>query len=320
MESNFWDRLQAVDRRWLYLILAVAVTIGLYIPVEVPAKPEESSVAVYSGIAGIDKNKTVMIQSDWTLSTRGENLGHLENLFRILMARRQKFVLISMADAQAPQVARDAFDRINRELPEDQRYQLGRDWLYVGFFPNAEGSTQALAINMRNAWAARKAKIQDGSETSVFNTDVLRNVNRVEDLGAVFYVTASATVDIGYQRLSGRVPIFALVTGVVGPGVLPFWRSGQVQGVAVGLKGVYDMELMMAYGVNKTLPGDNKPKVSSGAVEGALEPIEGFDLKVGRGRRYYAALNVALGLMVLAVVVGNIAMYMAKRSHQGGSR
>jgi len=44
-------------------------------------------------------------------------------------------------------------------------------------------------------------------------------------------------------------------------------------------------------------------------------PIAGFPGKpnAGRGTRYYLALHACLGLMILAIVVGNIGMALSKK-------
>ncbi|MCG9894127.1 MAG: hypothetical protein MH204_01465, partial [Fimbriimonadaceae bacterium] len=142
-----------------------------------------------------------------------------------------------------------------------------------------------------------------------------RNVNRIEDVAAVIYVTASNTIDIGIQRLSGRVTLLCMCTGVVGPTLLPYWSAGQLSGIAIGLKGVYDNEMMMAYGVNVRPPDGGNPRVTYTKLEGEIPPIPGY-VHAGRGKTYYAALNLALTLMVLAVIVGNIAMFLAERQRK----
>ncbi len=308
MEQNFWSKLQAVDRRILYAILVLAVVSGLYIKVDVPAKAADSSISFYNSFEKLDPEKPVLLQSDWTNSTRGESQGHLEAILKMLAYRRQKFVLYSLADPQAPQVARNVLRFVNLTLPEDKKLVLGRDYIDLGYFPNAEGTTQAMGVNLRSAWQGRKTKTPDRQEIDIFRSDVLKNVRRIEDVAAVVYITASATIDVGIQRLSGKVTLLCMCTGVVGPTLLPYYSSGQLSGVAIGLKGVYDVEMMMYYGINKRQADGKDPKIASTNVSGVIEPIDGYQ-HVGRGKTYYAALNVVLMLLIVAIVVGNVAMF-----------
>lgn len=317
MDSNFWAKAQALDRRIIYMVLILVVVASLFVKYEVPAKADDSSVAFYNAVDKLNRDKPILLQSDWTNSTRGENAGHLEAILKILSSRKQKFVLYSLADPQAPQVARNVLAALNMTLPEDQKLRKGIDYLDLGFFPNAEGTTQAMSINLRNVWGSRRTVMPDGSQVGIFDTPVLQKVSKIEDCAAVIYVTASNTIDIGIQRLSGKLPLLCMCTGVVGPSLLPYWQSAQLEGIAIGLKGVYDVEMMMAYGINVMNEAKGKVPVVSTTVSEQVPGIPGY-VHEGRGKRYFFALNIALGLMVFAVVFGNIAMALAKK--QGGGK
>ena len=104
-ETNVWSKLQTLDRRILYAVLVVTTAASLFIHVEIPVNADVSSKDLYIALMDIPPEKTILIESDWTNSTRGESAGHFEALMRILMSRGQKFAIYSLADPQAPQVA-----------------------------------------------------------------------------------------------------------------------------------------------------------------------------------------------------------------------
>ncbi len=314
-----WQKLQAIDKRILYVILLVLGTAGLFIQTEIPTDPDPSSKALYRFIMNLDPEKPVIIQSDWTNGTRGESMGHMENVYRMLMSRNIKFVVYSAGDPIAPQVARTVLSRINdeREKAGLRRYRLGEDYLELGFFANSEGTNVAMGQNLRSFWNNRRTKVEGGGEVSIWETPVLRNVNRIEDCGMMIVITASATIDIAVQRLSQRVPIGTLVTGVVGPTVLPFFQSKQVVGIAVGLKGVYDMEYMMRYGINNRDETKGRVMVTDPTSDDPVTPVsEGRTF--ARGAQYYGTLHVVLALLIGSVILGNVAMFAARRQ-QGGN-
>lgn len=335
---TFAEKMQKIDRRILYIILIIATSGMLFVPVTIPAKPDTSSAAAYVTLAELDNTKPVLIQSDWTQSTRGENMGHTEALLRILMSRNIKFVMQSLADPQAPQVFRDTMRVINDERRDAglTTYEKGVDWIDLGYFSNAEASTQAIKNNVRTAWSGRKTKTPTGEEVDIFRSPLLEDVNRVEDFSAIILITASNTIDIAIQRLSGQLPILCFCTGVMGPQILPYYQSGQVSGVAIGLKGVYDMESMMDGGVNWEDPetqktnrlSDLKASIPDLAalvnedIPNFESPPDGAEYGTtktfGRGQAYYAALHAALILMILAVIIGNVGMQLSKK--KGGRR
>lgn len=309
---TIWEKMQKVDRRILYGILVVAVCVGLFFPSTIRTDPDPSSKSFYAEIQKLQPGSTIIVQTDWTNSTRGESLGHFENLMRLVMNGDHKFIFYSAADPAAPQVARTVIATIvaERKAQGLKEYRVGEDYVDLGYFPNAEATNTSMGANLRAAWAGRRSKMPDGNEIDIFKTPVLSKVQRIEDCQMMIVVTASQSIDIAVQRLAKKVPISALVTGVVGPTVLPFYQSGQIKGVAVGLKGVYDMEYLMEYGINDTeIEGR---KYVTWDKPGAVKKIE-KGTRFARGRQYYGTLHVALTLLILAVVMGNVAMFAARR-------
>jgi hypothetical protein len=116
-------------------------------------------------------------------------------------------------------------------------------------------------------------------------------------------ITASKTSNITIERVYGKgVDLAMMVTGVMGPESLPYYSSGQVKGLAVGLKGVYDMEQMLEGGIT--------PAMSS-----KWGTVPGFpgEANIGNGTRYYPTLHFCLALLILAVIVGNVGMALSRK-------
>ncbi|MFM9874262.1 MAG: hypothetical protein ACKVQS_12450 [Fimbriimonadaceae bacterium] len=301
-----------MDRRILYGILVVCVCIGLFFPSTIRTDPDPSSKSFYAAVQKLPKGSTIIVQTDWTNSTRGESLGHFENLMRLLMNGDHKFIFYSAADPAAPQVARTVIARIvaERKLQGLKEYKVGEDYVDLGYFPNAEATNTSMGANLRAAWAGRESKMPDGNEIDIFKTPVLSKVKKIEDCQMMIVITASQSIDIAVQRLAQKIDITALVTGVVGPTVLPFYQSGQIKGVAVGLKGVYDVEYLMEYGIDDA-KSEGRAYVNAGK-DGPVKKTE-IGTRFSRGRQYYGTLHVALTLLILAVIMGNVAMFAARR-------
>ena len=310
---TIWEKMQKVDRRVLYAILVVLVCGGLFFPSTIETDPDPSSKSFYEAFMALPEGSTVIVQTDWTNSTRGESMGHFENLMRMMMSGNHKFVFYSAADPAAPQVARTVISRIIAERKGQgfKEYKIGEDYIDLGYFPNAEATNTSMGANLRSAWANRKSKMPSGPEVDIWQTPVLKEINKIEDIDMMVVVTASASIDIAIQRLANKVDITALVTGVTGPTVLPFYQSGQVKGIGIGLKGVYDIEYLMANGINDVAKEDGR-KVVTWNKEGMVPKVKD-GTTFARGRSYYGTLHVALALLILAVVMGNVAMFASRR-------
>ncbi len=302
--------MMAVPKIWLYGLLFAIISIAMFPKVELPSKPQDATLDLFQAVMTVPEGETIILMSDWTVSTRGENGGHLEALLRILMRRNIKFALMATAAPEAMQVARDTIGRINRERAEDgaRRYEKWVDYVEIGYFPNVEGIFNAMGNNLRTAWAG-KTDLQPGvGQVDVFKSPVLEKIRRVEEVALIVDIHASGVAYRMIERLYGKVPLFSMCTGVMGPESLNYYSTGQFKGVVVGLNGGVELETLMENGIH--------PEGANGAVKAPGRPaIEGFKGMKNKARAtdYYLPLHAGLSLLILAVVIGNIGMFAARR-------
>ncbi len=305
---------QQRSRMWLYGLLILFTTVPLYFSVELPTQPSASVIDLFATLQALPDGSTILVESDWTNSTRGESGGQFEAAMRILMRKNIKFAVYAAADPQAPQVARDAIGRINQErvLKGLPPYKKWVDWVEVGFFPNLEGTANAMAVDLRKAWAGKKDMNENGKFEDVFSSPVLKDVRLVGDAKLLLNLTGSNTINTLIERLYGKVNIASMCTGVMGPETLIYYQSGQLKGVSVGLKGVYDIETCMNYGVNVPGPNGGEPKVKYNKIEGEVPGFPGMT-NYDRGEKYYVSLHSGLILLIVAVILGNVQMLRSKK-------
>jgi hypothetical protein len=301
------------SRSVLFLLLFICTSIPLLKPLSVPNKPIKANIDLFATLMNVPNGSTVIIQSDWTNSTRGESGGEMDAILRILMRKECKLALYSAADPQAPQVARNEIQFLNdeRKAKNQRLYEKWKDFVVVGYFPNAEGTNNAMVADLRTAWAGKKDVAPDGTYQNVFNSPVLQKVHQLSDVPLALIVTASNSFNVFIERITGKVPIAAAVTGVMGPESQVYYASGQLSGLAIGLKGVYDLETLMENGVNVQGPD---AKVEAPGVP----PITGFagETNYAKGKMYYPTLHVAIALMILAIITGNVMMFRNRKRGQ----
>ncbi len=309
------QRLSSINSQFLYLALIVVTTIFLFPQIKIPNKPDQAAIDLYVAVSQIPAEKPLLIQSDWTNSSRGESSGQFEALMRILMRRGQKFVLYSVGDPQAPQVARNVIAIINKERVDagQEPYLPLRDYVDVGFLPNAEGVGQAMKANIRRAFGDKTNRGADGQERSIWSAPWLAQSKSVRDFGMLINITASSTIDVLIERLGGEVPLGLLCTGVIGPQMIPFYNGKQLVGLSIGLKGVYDLEWMMEHGVRgaqtREVAGPDEV-ISANHPDIKIPKLEGKNLD--RGSKYYLSLHAALALMIICVILGNLTLIGAR--------
>lgn len=300
------EKLQSINRSTLFLILILATSVPLFFPVALPNRTDAPAQDLYQKLMTLPEGSTVLVQSDWTQSTRGESGGQFNALMRILMRRHIKACIYTAADPQAPEVARNAILDLNKQQADAglPPYSEWNDWVHLGFFPSAEGTSVSIGNDVRKAFAGKKASPPTGAKEDVFQSPVLKDIRTVRDFPLMVLVTASNTSNVAIERLYGKVPLAMMVTGVMGPETQVYYDSHQLVGLSKGLKGVYDLENMMEDGA--TIGGQKFPPFKG---KGMIN----HDL----GTLYYPTLHAALLLLILAVIIGNVGMFMSrKRSSQ----
>lgn len=322
---TFADRLQSMSRQTLYLILAIVVSASVlasyFMGIKLPNKPNASAQDFFATLMSIPEGSTVFLQSDFTNSTRGESAGQFEALLRILMRRKIKFaVFCASGDPQAPQVAIDVINRINaeRKLNGEPVYERWKDWVGLGLFPDGRATAKSMMADLRRAIEGRKDSPPGQPPQDVWESPVLKDIHSLDDLALYINITASKTTDILVERLKFKPTKFgdyevksrlaSMVTGVMGPEALNYYKSDQIFGLVVGLNGAVEIETMMDGGIQ---PGGlDKNKAFS---------VEGFkgQKNFARGMSYYFALHTAMFLLIIMVIIGNLGMWLNKKKAGG---
>lgn len=304
------EKLQSLPRFWLYFVLFVISSVPLFVPFKVPNTPAPASIDLYAKLMTMPEGSTVLLGSDWTNSTRGESMGSFEALVKICRDRDLKLAIYSTGDPQAPRVARDTIERMNGAWRAKglKTYDRWKDWISLGYFPGAEATLLAIATDVKRAFG-NKTEINPETKvpTSVFESPVFQKVSKLADCPLAITATASKTSDLTIERFAGKTPIAFLVTGVMGPETNVYYASGQIVGLAAGVKGVYDMETLMRTGIN------TETGVRSEKVNGQIPPLKDTEV-AGKGTAYYPTLHFDLFLLIGFIAIGNIGMFLSKKN------
>lgn len=297
MKRSLAARLQSIPKQAIFAVLVLCASVPLFFKVDIPNVPVESSIDFFRALMRLQPGDRVLIQSDWTNSLRGECGGETQAILRILMRKRVEFVVFSIGDPQAPQVMRDQIARIAQEEADAgrYRYQSWRDYVVAGYFPNGEGTMTAVDGAVLKAFAGRKDVPPGGVATDIRRSPVFEGIHEASDFKYLVGITGSNTSRTTVERVK-KTPLVFAVTGVMAPEAQNNYTAGQFKGMVGGVKGVFDLETLM----------------ESGLPEDGIEGFKGMK-NAGMGTAYYPTLHVCLTLLILAVVVGNVGMVLARR-------
>jgi hypothetical protein len=277
--ARFLEKLQYIDRRYLYLVLAVVVALPVFVSLPLPIEPSQETLGAYRAVESVPPGKIVLIQSDWDAGSKGENQGQAEAIIDHLMRRNIKFAVIS-ANPYGPPFA-EMVDEVTA-----RRYgkRYGVDWVNFGYkiFPGTEA--YVLPSLARDIPGTVKT---DYRGTPLSKIPMMAGVKDIHDVAVVF--------NIGYgqqllwipfvQSVYGTKMVFA-IAAINSTTMYSYITAGQLAGMLVGAQGGAEYEALIGY-----------------------EKRTG---RVGWGNRVIQSQSWAHGLIILLIIIGNVGYAFAR--------
>lgn len=259
--SGLFLRLQRLDRRVIYVALAVGVAVPLIVHAIMPLTVSPSTRMLYKAIERVPKEKMVIISVDWDAATRGENEPQTEAVMRHLMKRDIRFGIISFLNPWGPQFGQLVAERASKDLGK----KYGVDWVNLGFITGG-------AIVLRSFVLCEDLvsflRGRDAYGRPLRKMTVMRGIKDFSDIAMVVEFTGGGGLEdwIAYANALKGTPVGHGCTAVIAPRRYQFIDSGQLKGMLVGLVGAAEYRAM----VDRELPKLLQRMVNSQSVAHAL--------------------------------------------------
>ncbi|MGQ9737655.1 MAG: hypothetical protein ACUVRT_07015 [Armatimonadota bacterium] len=236
-QVDFWERLQAIDRRILYVLLLVVITFPLFVPIRLPMVTMPSTQKLYQAIESIPKGGFVIVSATWSGGTRAENMPQTEAILRHLMKRGLRIAVFSF-DQQGSQFSYNIASRLAREYG----YEYGKDWVHWGFRPIVGVVMKSLVRDIPGTFTTDR----DGKPTK--DLPVMRGIRDIKDVDAIVEIAASGIYLDWIGLVVGANPKLKFgfcPTAVMAPETYPYMDSGQIVGIMEGMRGAAEYEKLV---------------------------------------------------------------------------
>lgn len=272
---SFLEKLQNIDRRWVYLLAWVAVLVPLLNPLGLPVSIGRDSRQYFNYIDNIPDGTTIMVTFDYGVSAMPELYPLTVATFHHLWTRDFKIVVVA-SWLQGPMV----MDVVLDELEPAERYGkvYGEDWVELGWFAQGEIGMAALGNDI---WGTLPIDYIEGSPTSSF--PIMQNIKTAADIDLIISFE-TGTPGLPEWVRQWNVPygtdIIMGCIGVMVPEVAPYLQTGQCKALIPGLTASAEYELLL-----------KRPGLA----------IAGVD-----------AISMSHLLVIVLVIVGNAAFFLSK--------
>jgi hypothetical protein len=238
---NFFERIQKLDRRWIYIVVALAIIIPLMLPYNsdnVTSPPTENVYQMIDSFAG--REDRAILLSFWHDASTMPELYPMEvAIIRHCFERNVKVFLLSFLPTGAP-IIDYAINNVKEEYPD---IKSGVDYCNFGYIPAPLIMPTIIGMGDNIATAVPT----DAEGRKVENLPIIKGINNYSEMNLVIEFSGSVAGGywLTYARPKFGTNIAVGVTAVMAADEYPYLQSGQFIGMLAGLKGAAEYEKLV---------------------------------------------------------------------------
>ena len=236
--TNFILKIGDMDRRWIFIIIALVVLLPLFFPIGLPIRPTDSTQTAYDAMDDLEHGSKVLVSFEYGPSTKPEIHPMTYAVLRHLFKNGHKvYITCLWPDGQF--MAEEAIEEIS-----EQEFNLtyGKDYVLLGFRPGNEAVVKGIVSNIRKLYST------DARGTLTDKIPMMEGINQLADFDFIFTASAGypGTVEwVQYGADPTGVPMSTGVTSIQVNEVMPYVQSGQVKGILAGMPGAAEYEKLV---------------------------------------------------------------------------
>jgi len=236
---KFLDQLQALDRRYIYIVVALAIIIPLLVPYNsdvITTPPTENLYQLIDSYSG-RSDRAILISFYHDASTMPELYPMELAILRHCFERKIKVFTLTFIPAGAP-IIDFALNTVKEEYPN---IQSGVDYCNFGY----KIMPMIVALGMGDNIATTIDTDAEGRKLA--NLPIMKNIVNYNEMNLIIETSGSVAGGtwITYARSKFGANVAVGVTAVMAADEYPYLQSGQLIGMLTGLKGAAEYEKLV---------------------------------------------------------------------------
>ncbi len=274
------ERFQRMDRRWVFLGMALAIVIPMLFPASCAFEVDQRVRQLYDEVEQVPAGATVLISADFDPASRPElepfYRANLHHLFR----KDVKVVVLTLWEF-APPLVLPILDQV--AAMHGKTY--GEDYVFLGYKPGKELAIKSIGSNIPKTFPT------DVRGTKTTDIPVMQGFKQAKDFAMLINISAGFPGTKEYVlQIQGQydLKLASACTAVSAPDYIPYYKAGQLFGLAGGMPGSAQYE--------KLVFPDGPPE---GVTLLATQAIN--------------VLNLGHLYIILLIIAGNLAFFVTRR-------
>ncbi len=234
-EETLVDKLGKLDRRIVFLLIALAVLIPLifHYTTTIPASPIVQRL--FDKVENLPSGSKILVSFDYGPSTAPENQPMVTAFTRHAFEKGHKLYFISLWATGPRQAVQLIEEVIEKEFP-DKKY--GEDWIHLGFKAGSQGLINTLLSDFKAMYTT------DVNGEDIDSFPMMKDIRTLRDFDLIFCVGSGfpGTKEwIQFAGDPGDIPVGGGTTAVMAPLLYPYYPK-QLVGLLGGLQGAAEYE------------------------------------------------------------------------------
>ena len=288
-----YDFLKNLDRRWIFLLMFLSVSIPIIIigitGQAFPEKPTALSITTFETIENLKEGDKVLLSFDFDPASEGE-LGPMATAFTYHCAAKKLKMYFMALWPVGPQMVDNAIENvIKKDFPH---LVYGEDYVNLGFKSGGEGVIKVIVTDFMELYST------DAKGTPFKSIPMNKEISSVQDMDLVINISAGSAgtkewVQYAVTPYPDEITLIAGCTGVQAPLLYPYIPE-QLPGLLGAIKGAAEYEKLVF---------DRYYRDAGLEVPGRYQ----------EGVRRMGPQLVAHLLMILLIIAGNYIFFAEKK-------
>ncbi len=231
------DKLLRLDRRVIFVLIALATLIPLLRPIGLPVRISPEVRKVYDYIESLPSGSVFLLSLDFDPASKPELYPMAVALLNHAFKRDLRVIGMTLLVTGTGMA-----EKVVSGVASEHGKQRGLDYTFLGYSPGGSN----VIISMGQDLAAAFPTDHYGQRTT--DLPVLNGVNSLRQVNYVISL-AAGTPGVESWYVYGKEKYgFELgggVTAVIAPGLYPFLDTGQINGLIGGLRGAAEYETLI---------------------------------------------------------------------------
>lgn len=242
MDMNIFERMSQLDRRWIFLVLAIVVVVSLMIEFPTPIRIDDEVQSVYDSIESWEAGDYMHLAIDYDPGSLAEMHPMTYVIMEQALAKGLK-VIITALSQNGPGMAEQAMLEImdSVRILHGKEIVYGEDVIFLGYKPYPAIVIMGMGQNYRLPFPS------DYYNTPLDSLPIMDGILNYDQIRGIILITGTSGIDYWIAYANGRynAPLGVGVTGVMAADYYPYLRSGQIFGLMGGMLGAAEYEKLV---------------------------------------------------------------------------